>query len=166
MHADQPWVTKQRAAELLGVSTKTIEVYVADGKLRAIDGRSPRNVKIKLINRDDIEAILVEQRGNLMPFLAPGDEVVADVRQPVAVERPEAERWYQHGFAAGVASERTSQKLLPAAAAPPLEPAAYVRVAEALLVSGISRAQLRVMVRLGRVQMIGRRYRREDLKRL
>jgi hypothetical protein len=163
--ADQPWVTKQRAAELLGVTTKTIEVYVASGKLRQIDGRSPKNVKIKLINREDIDTQLREQRGNLMPFLAPGDEVVADVRQP-GLDRAESERWYQQGFVAGVASERSSQKLLPAAAPPPATPSAYVKVAEALLVSGISRVQLRLMVREGRVQMLGRRYRRKDLEGL
>jgi predicted site-specific integrase-resolvase len=55
--AEPEFMRVSEAAELLGVSRKTITRMIADGEL-AIVGRDPVDHRAKLVRRADVEAIL------------------------------------------------------------------------------------------------------------
>jgi hypothetical protein len=67
------WLTKQEAAERIGVTTKTVERFVQAGQIQQArwqrDGRGPL---LAVYFPDDVDRMALErQRGPLPPFLVP-----------------------------------------------------------------------------------------------
>jgi excisionase family DNA binding protein len=50
----EDWLTKQQAADYLGVSTRTIQTMCAEGKLRKLERQSAEG-RVTIISREDVE---------------------------------------------------------------------------------------------------------------
>ena len=158
--ADDPWIPKAEAERILGVSGKTIETWVDEGKLHQQKLGRHRGAKV-LIHAGDVEALRREREGNVQPFLLPA---VVEERPPAALETGRQDSDRLLALLEWLTSQKTSEKL-PAPA--------YVGHAEALRISGLLPAGLLRAIRAGKVTMDGplyplsiRRYRRADLEAL
>jgi len=66
------WLTKQQAADAIGVSTKTIESFAKDAKIQQAAWRpSGRGPEKAVYNPDDVARIAQERRPGLPPFVLP-----------------------------------------------------------------------------------------------
>lgn len=72
------WVTKQQAADAIGVTTKTVERFVQAGQIQqARWQRAGRGPLLAVYQPDDVARIAAErQPGPLPPFLVPGRATV------------------------------------------------------------------------------------------
>jgi excisionase family DNA binding protein len=68
------WLTKQQAAEAIGVTTKSIERFVQEGKIQQARWRRPTGgPELAVYHPDDVARIAqARQPGPLPPFLVPG----------------------------------------------------------------------------------------------
>jgi hypothetical protein len=168
------WLTKQQAADAIGVSTKTIEQWAIEGKLqRAVWRLQGRGAQKAVYQPDDVARIAAERRGSPVAFVL-----------PASVTAPVNGNGHQTGIspltpltstAADVASVLCSlvaalQALSPARAETSenseKSAAAYVDKTAALAIAGVSYGALRAAVQAGEVKQRGRRYRRQDLEQL
>jgi len=169
------WLTKQQAADAIGVTTKSVERFVQAGQIQQArwqrDGRGPL---LAVYQPDDVARIAQErQPGPLPPFLVPGangsngsnggphrdpHEGLAHIESTPNL----------HGIQLGP-GEDLFRALVSAARkvmSETSQTSAYVAKAEALALAGISDSELRKAVQAGEVKMRGRRYRRMDLEAL
>jgi excisionase family DNA binding protein len=58
LSADEMWVTARQAAELLGVSLRTVERMQSDGDLVPVYLPTPRRMKLRRFRRSDIDALV------------------------------------------------------------------------------------------------------------
>jgi hypothetical protein len=127
---DEAWMDKQRAAQELGVSTKTLEKLVKDGKLRqrkhARAGRPP----IALIHAQDVAAER-EARANA-PTLHPSGTTTAVTRKPTS-------------FSDGIMELMQARSLVPAE---------YMTVREAVERTPFNEPFLRQQIREGRLPVL------------
>lgn len=66
------WLTKQQAADAIGVSTKTIEQWAIEGKLqRAVWRLQGRGAQKAVYHPDDVARIASERRGTPSAFVLP-----------------------------------------------------------------------------------------------
>lgn len=73
------WLTKQQAADAIGVSTKTIEAFAKDHKIQQAAWRPQgRGAGRAVYNPDDVARMVQERRGAPSPFVLP-----AGVTSPV-----------------------------------------------------------------------------------
>jgi hypothetical protein len=73
------WLTKQQAADAIGVSTKTIEAFAKDQKIQQAAWRPQgRGAERAVYNPDDVARMVQERRGAPAPFVLP-----AGVTSPV-----------------------------------------------------------------------------------
>src|ERR1700688_5103207 len=90
------WLTKQQAAEAIGVSTKTIEKLAAEGQFEQAYWRRPQTgAKVSVFHPEEVERIRRERNPGAKPFMMPEDKQSSgDVSKSVVLlsERiPEAE---------------------------------------------------------------------------
>jgi hypothetical protein len=79
------WLTKQQAADAIGVSTKTIEAFAKDQKIQQAAWRPQgRGAERAVYNPDDVARMVQERRGAPAPFVLP-----AGVTSPVTPEQRE-----------------------------------------------------------------------------
>ena len=127
---DEAWLDKESAARELGVSTKTLEKLVKDGKLRmrkhARAGRPP----IALINAQDVAA---EREARMSaPTLHPSMATTALARKPMA-------------FSDGILELMQARSLVPAE---------YMTVREAVERTPFNEPFLRQQIREGRLPVL------------
>jgi hypothetical protein len=66
------WLTKQQAADAIGVSTKTIEQFAIDGKIqRALWRLHGRGAQKAVYHPDDVARVAQERRGGPVAFVLP-----------------------------------------------------------------------------------------------
>jgi D-alanyl-D-alanine dipeptidase len=66
------WLTKQQAADAIGVSTKTIEQFAKDGKIQqAVYRPQNRGAAKAVYHPDDVARIAQERRQSPQPFVLP-----------------------------------------------------------------------------------------------
>jgi len=176
-----PRLTKQQAADRIGVTTKTIERLTADGKLHPTRWRRPTGgPELVVYDPDEVDRIAqARQPGPAAPILVPvtkalptngngrpssgTDEAPARVPAPVSSQLPaigSGEEFFRVLVAAaGRVLSETSQT-----------PTLYLTIAEAAAVSGLSRAYVTRACEAGTLKAIrdGRRWRirRTDLEAL
>lgn len=168
------WLTKQQAADAIGVSTKTLESLAKDGKLQQALWRRPTGgPAVAVYHPDDVARLAKERRPAAAPFVLPaGTDVPArngnghgalrrvEPSHDVALVPPGDDPLRQL-FAAALraVTSQNSQK----------SPTLYLTLAEASAVSGLSETYLRrqiVSEKLSAVKDRGWRIRRRDLEQL
>lgn len=71
------WLTKQQAADSLGVSTKAIERFAQAGKLEQAKRRQPGTPDVVVYFPDDVRDLAAQrQRGAGVPFLVPAGAAI------------------------------------------------------------------------------------------
>src|SRR5690242_7615945 len=104
------WLTKQQAAEVLEVSTKTIEQYAKTGDLQQADWRRPEGgPRIVVYHPRDVERLRKERNPEAPAFILPAEDKPAAASKEIAVRQPTPEQ-FMRAFAAAVATSQTSQK--------------------------------------------------------
>jgi hypothetical protein len=170
------WLTKQQAADWIGVTTKTIERLAQDGKIQQAAWRPEnRGPERAVYHPEDVAHIASERRPGLSPFVVPrvGDRSangnghavgIAVVRNPEsrdssALALPVGDDPIRLLF--GAALRAVSEK----SETPPL----FLTIPEAAVVSGFSQAYLRRKCQAGWSGAIKDRawkIRRKDLEQL
>jgi hypothetical protein len=167
------WLTKQEAADRLGVSTKAIERFTRAGKLEQRFRPQAGSPHVAVYFPDDVAQLAQARQRMPVPFVL-----------AASTDRPTN----GNGHHAGEALDRVTTPVIPgddllrpgdnllrvlvtAAARVMSETsqtptAAYVTRAEALAIAGVSAGELRRAVQAGEVKVRGRRYRRQDLEAL
>lgn len=163
------WLTKQQAADAIGVTTKTVERWAQAGKLQqGTRRRTDGGPEIVVYHPDDVARLAKERQQEAAPFVLPvgsngsngdhgGDQLVTSGDQLVTRTGDEQLRAL---FAAAVqlAMSQTSQT-----------PTLFLTLAEASAVSGLSVSCLRRLITdktLKAVRDRGWRIRRRDLEQL
>jgi hypothetical protein len=143
------WLTKQQAADAIGVSTKTIEQFAKDGKIQQAVWRPQNRGAAKAVYQpDDVARIASERRPGLAAFVLPavtasngnghGQRTGISPISPIA-PTPTGEEILRLVFTAALqrltsenppASENLSEKW-------------WLTIPEAAAVSGLSQANLR-----------------------
>lgn len=91
------WLTKQQAADAIGVSTKTIEQYAKDGKIQQAVWRPQNRGAAKAVYQpDDVARIAADRKPGLQPFVLPAG-VTPPVngtghQVPAIYEKPDIDR--------------------------------------------------------------------------
>jgi excisionase family DNA binding protein len=165
------WLTKQQAADRLGVSTKAIERYAQAKKLEQRFRRQAGTPDVAVYFPDDVDRMVL-QRQRTAPggFLVPGQTVASNGNghaESTALKlpgvTPSAADLLQVIFAAAVqAVSQTSQT--------GVSETLFLTIPEAAAVSGLSRTYLKRQLEAGTLKGIrdGRRWRirRTDLEAL
>lgn len=172
------WLTKQQAADAIGVSTKTVEQLAQDGQIQqAVWRPGGRGARRAVYHPDDVARIATARRPGVAPFVLPAEQArnghgrdataLAPPQQgPREDRRQVPPSWLVDlaAFMRRVAAERpTSEKSEKAA------PTLWVTVAEASAITGLSQAWLRRRIADGALSAIrdrGWRIRRTDLEAL
>jgi excisionase family DNA binding protein len=168
------WLTKQQAAEAIGVTTKTIERLAQDGQVQQARWRRPAGgPAVAVYQPDDVARIArARQRDPLPPFLVPatggpangngsGEGSGLAIVPPTLPSTEDLLRVLLTSAARAMSqtSETVSQT----------STALFLTIPEAATVSGLSQACLRRMIADGTLTAIrdrGWRIRRKDLEQL
>jgi excisionase family DNA binding protein len=160
------WLTKQEAANAIGVSTKTVEKLAADGRLhqgkRAQLGRPPAAV----YHPDDVETLRRERNPGGAPFLLPRLAETSQKLSPTSqMSTVEA---FIESFRTFIShsTQTSSNGSVPVR----IPERVFLSLTEASAYSGLPRTHLRVLMRDGKLAAIrtgrGWRIRRIDLESL
>jgi excisionase family DNA binding protein len=169
------WLTKQQAADAIGVTTKTVEQLAKDRKLEQAFWRRPTGgPQLAVYNPDDVTRIALERHQAPAPFVLPAiapatgngngrrhaDPPSQALARPASAPAgDDLVRQFLHG-------------LLRAASTPPASESSeklFLTIAEAADLSGLSRTYLRRLIRdekLPAMRDRGWRIRRRDLEQL
>jgi excisionase family DNA binding protein len=160
------WLTKQQAAEAIGVSTKTVEKLADAKQLQQAMLRRPGKPSIAVYHPDDVARVRAERNPEAEPFvLPPEDSPSQNVENPSPTSRVPALAKSQNALGSF------------AAIAEMFRPPDRVRLAERLFLtldeaselSGLPKAYLRSLMAEGKIGLkaCGRwRIRRADLEKL
>jgi excisionase family DNA binding protein len=170
------WLTKQQAAEAIGVTTKTVERFVQAGQIQqARWQRDNRGPLLAVYHPDDVARLATERRqGPLPPFVVPGSTLPANGNgaQAHALVRGDHEDlgW---GPGAPAPSNDLLRVLVHAATRVMSETSEtstlFVTIQEASVLTGLTQAYLRRRVEAGTLTAVkdrGWRIRRKDLEQL
>lgn len=175
------WLTKQQAADAIGVSTKTIEQFAKDGKIQQAVWRPQNRGAAKAVYQpDDVARIAADRKPGLAPFVLPAGVTlpVNGNGHPTGIQlgskvdaTPTGEEVLRLVFAAAL---RTLAAEPPMASENPSEktsetPKLFLTIEEAATVSGLSRACLRKLIADGSIRGIrdrGWKIARRDLEAL
>jgi excisionase family DNA binding protein len=164
------WLTKQQAAAAIGVTTKSIERFVQEGKIQQARWRRPTGgPELAVYHPDDVARIAQErQPGPLPPFLVPASNPPTNGKGATGVNAlaiaspslPPGEDLLRLLFAAVLKTvSQTSET----------SAALYLTLPEAAAITGLSQAYLRRRIAdqsLPAVRDRGWRIRRKDLEQL
>ena len=160
------WLTKQQAAEAIGVSTKTIEQLAKDKKLQQAYWKRPETgAKVSVYHPADVERLRKERSPDAPPFvLQPSAEEKPTSITALAV--PSMEGFFQAIAAAAAGGSENSQNRLEVRIAERL----YLTIPEAASFSGLPQAHLRRLMKEGKLEALrtggGWRIRRSNLEKL
>lgn len=166
------WLTKQQAAEAIGVTTKTVERLAQDRQIQQARWRRPTGgPELAVYHPDDVARIARERRPGLAPFVL-----------PVGAEVPANGNGHQSSTALARVSDASIKnidgedllRVLVAAAARVMSetsqtPTLFLTIEEAAAVSGLSCNYLRKVIKSGTLPAVrnhGWRIRRKDLEQL
>lgn len=165
------WLTKQEAADRIGVSTKAIERFTRAGKLEQRFRPQAGSPHVAVYFPDDVEKLAAGRRQEAAPFVLPPDadlptngnghhsSTALAISPEPGIQNIPGEDLLRALVTAAVQMSQTSQTSVS-------QTSAYVAKADALALSGISDAELRSAVKAGEVKVRGRRYRVKDLEAL
>ena len=152
------WLTKQQAADAIGVSTKTIEKFAQERKIEQARWQRPTGGPLVAVYQpDDVGRLATERRGEHVPFVMPaiGTGAIALATRP-----PDP----------GAAGLGALLGALQATAEKFQKPSAlFLTLPEAAAFTGLSQAYLRRLLEAGTLTAIrdrGWRIRRRDLEAL
>jgi hypothetical protein len=149
----EDWLTKQQAAQFLGVAEKTVDRMAAKGELQKSERKQPGRAPIVVFHPDDVGKAKAARQHAPEPFVMQTNTAVQPMSDPDVPVRP--------------LLDRLSNVLeLAAHQSVPLRDKVYLTMAEAHTYSGLSRDVIRQAVRDGKVKRLGRVYRRADLEQL
>lgn len=163
------WLTKQQAADAIGVSTKTIEQFAKDGKIQQAVWRPQNRGAAKAVyHPDDVARVAQERRGEAKAFVLPvGTALPANGNGhhvPAVYEKPDSGSALAIDLSPLASLAAVLQTLADrASTSQNSQKSAYVDKAEALAIAGVSYGELRAAVRAGEVKQRGRQYRVKDL---
>jgi excisionase family DNA binding protein len=169
------WLTKQQAAEAIGVTTKTVEQLAKDRKLEQAFWRRPTGgPQLAVYNPDDVARIAQERHQAPAPFVLPAVPAATGngngrrhtnsgashaLAVPAADSADDLVRQFLHGLLRAATTPQTSQN----------SEKLFLTVDEAATASGLSRGYIRRLIRdqkLPAVRCRGWRIRRRDLEQL
>lgn len=175
------WLTKQQAADVIGVSTKTVEAFAKDRKIQQAFWRPQgRGAEKAVYNPDDVARIAQERKPGAAPFVLPAG-VTSPVtpvngnghqtgieRRPPGDATPTGEEILRLVFTAAL-QRLTSEN--PLAENPTSENSQklFLTIPEAAAVSGLSQAYLRTKCQdswTGAIKNGAWKIRRKDLEAL
>lgn len=165
------WLTKQQAADAIGVSTKTIEAFAKDQKIQQAAWRPQgRGAERAVYNPDDVARMVQERRGAPAPFVLP-----AGVTSPVTPGNGNGHR-SPEGLQIAGASSPTGEAILRLVFTAALQALTsensekcFLTIPEAAALSGLSQANLRRRCQSGWTAAIkdgAWKIRRKDLEAL
>jgi excisionase family DNA binding protein len=168
------WLTKQQAADAIGVSTKAIERFAHARKLEQASRPQARGPNVAVYNPDDVARLASERHPAPTPWVLPADadprprrngttpaEGLVPSSPPPLTTTLEGDplRAFAVAVVAAVMSQTSETRPAPL----------FVTLDEAARVSGLSRGYIRRLIRdqkLPAVRCRGWRIRRRDLERL
>jgi excisionase family DNA binding protein len=153
------WLTKQQAADVIGVSTKTVEQLARPRKsqpalIQQAERRRPGKPSIVVYHPDDVERVRAERNPDAAPFVMPP----APPDEAAQTEVVLASQNFQ-----------TPLEVLLRSMQRPASPRLFMTVEEAADYSGLPRGYLRGLIKEGKLGMktgSGWRIRRADLETL
>jgi excisionase family DNA binding protein len=169
------WLTKAQAAELIGVSTKTIEAWAQAKKLQQAARPQAHGPALAVYHPEDVARLASERRAApLAPFVVPGPtggnglspkNVLASTESVRATAGAELLREFLGAFvhAVGATSQNSEN------ATSESSQRSFVTIAEASAITGLTQAYLRRAIddeRLPAIKDRGWRIRRKDLEAL
>ena len=174
------WLTKQQAADAIGVTTKSVERWVQAGQIQQARWRRPTGgPELAVYQPDDVARIAAERTpGPPAPFLMPTGAALPPTNgnghHPAALARvPSAERTLAEHLSASAPGQDLLTVLVTAAARVMSETSQkqtlFVTLQEASAVTGLSQAYLKRQIENGKlpaVRDVGWRIRRKDLEQL
>lgn len=174
------WLTKQAAADAIGVSTKTIEQLAKDRKIEQAAWRPEgRGAERAVYNPDDVARIVATRRPAAQGFVLPaiptppnGNGAHPSPATALATTRPgaagpEAARSFLEAMLTQLISQ--SSEISHGTSQSSQNPALFLTVAEAAALTGLTQAYLRRQIDGGFLSAIkdrGWRIRRRDLEQL
>jgi len=169
------WLTKQQAADAIGVSTKAIERFTQAGKLEQRFRPQAHGPKVAVYFPDDVQKLVQERRQGATPFVVPAgpDSSNGNGKAPSIPNIAGSDISYRlaagsdplRAFAAAVYAAVMSQT----SQTSPVSQTSFVTIREASLATGLSQAYIRRAIeqkRLPAIRDVGWRIRRKDLEQL
>ena len=147
------WLTKQQAADAIGVSTKTIEKFADDKKLQQAEWKRPEGgPRIVVYHPRDVERLRKERNPEAPPFVlqAADEKPAAPASKAVAVRQPNPEQFMQALAAAVGTASQNSQKRAEVSLAERL----YLSLAEAAEYTGLGVGYLRRQIAEGKLALV------------
>ena len=149
------WITREDAARIIGVSTKTIEKLERDKKLHRKDRSRPGRPPLAVYNPDDVKRNAEERSRSAEPGILPPE---------TRALAPAPRASLPAGFLEALSNASNSSKVRTAERV-------FLKVYEASEYSGLPQEYLRQLVREGKLKAItegvrGWRIRRSDLEKL
>lgn len=83
--AVEPWIPKAEAAELLGISTKSVEQWAQRGALESRKEKGPNGPKIVAYHPQDVARLIAETIRNAKPLKTTHGQIVDPRPQPVNI---------------------------------------------------------------------------------
>lgn len=159
------WLTKQLAADAIGVSTKTIEQLAKDKKLQQAYWKRPETgATVSVYHPEDVERLRKERNPDAPPFVLPSP-AEAKPEASTALAVPSMDRFFQ-AIAAAAGTSQKSQNRSEVRLAERL----FLTIPEAAHFSGLPQAHLRRLMREGKLESLktgsGWRIRRVNLEKL
>lgn len=147
------WLTKQQAADAIGVSTKTIEKFTDDGKLQQAEWKRPEGgPRIVVYHPRDVERLSKERNPDAHPFVLPAadEKPAAHTSKAVAVRQPNTEQFMQALAAAVGGASQNSQKQAEVRLAERL----YLTIEQAADYTGLGVGYLRRQISEGKLELM------------
>jgi predicted DNA-binding transcriptional regulator AlpA len=165
------WLTKQQAAQFLGVAEKTVDRMAAKGELQKAERKRPGKAPVVVFHPDDVGRARAVRQQPPPPFIVPHSDTAV---QPMSDLSPTVE--HESGARSDVSRETSVHLILSRLAsvlemAPastiPLHHKVYLTMPEARQLTGLSEDRILAAAKDGRVRKEGRLYyRRRDLENL
>jgi excisionase family DNA binding protein len=159
------WLTKQEAADAIGVSTKTIEKFSAEGKLQSAKRSQPGRPPAAVYHPGDVEALRKERNPDAQPFVLPRESQALQTTSPTASPTSQIVVASAVLDALGLAARAMTD-----AVGKPEPPRLFLTLDQAAEFSGLPRSYLRELMREEKLPAIktgrGWRIRRRDLEAL
>lgn len=168
-HNYSTWLTKQQAAEAIGVSTKLIERMAQERQIQHARWKRPTGgPRISVYHPDDVERVRKERNPEAAPFVLTPTTVSENSESPeTALTHSRSENSENGAVLLANVLERISSQNSESRWPPPL----FLTTEEAARYSGLSASYLQRLVAEGKLNRIseglrGHRYRRADLDNL
>jgi excisionase family DNA binding protein len=158
------WLTKQQAADAIGVSTKTVETLAKEKRLQqAYRKRTETGAKIRVFNPDDVAALRKERNPDAEPFVLQAQMPVTSLlapASPAGLRSPVFDQVLQ-AIAAAARSNQSEVRIVDRL---------YLSIIDASQYSGLPQSHLRRLIAVKKLPALktgsGWRIRRKDLDKI